>query len=292
MPLPELLDELFRLYRRYFPVIAGLSVLLVVPGLLTSLLSGSYRSNSLGLLITYVNSGSTAVLQRIQDLQAQQNPGWGLLGGLIGLIIVPFVAAGIYRAAIDAAQGQAITIGSVLRGILARYWAVWGYLLLLGLIFAGITIVWAVTFIVPPIGLLLVFAWLAVVCWLGVRWAVGLPALLAEGIGPVRAMRRSWNLVSGMWWRTFGILLLTGLVYVVITLALFALFGGIAALIPALSEDVRSAIATAGTALSDALIAPVFPILLTLLYFDLRVRKEGLDLDQLARETSPGPAPA
>jgi hypothetical protein len=131
-----------------------------------------------------------------------------------------------------------------------------------------------------------------VVCWLGVRWAVGLPALLAEGIGPVRAMRRSWNLVSGMWWRTFGILLLTGLVYVVITLALFALFGGIAALIPALSEDVRSAIASAGTALSDALIAPVFPILLTLLYFDLRVRKEGLDLDQLARETSPGPAPA
>ncbi len=292
MPLPELLDELFRLYRRYFPVIAGLSVLLVVPGLLTSLLSGSYRSNSVGLLITYINGGSTALLQRIQDLQAQQSPGWGLLGGLIGLIIVPFAAAGIYRAAIDAANGQAITIGSVLRGTLARYWAVWGYLLLLGLIFTGVTIVWVITFIVPLVGFVLVFAWLAVVCWLGVRWAVGLPALLAERLGPVVAMRRSWNLVSGMWWRTFGILLLTGVAYVVISLALFALFGGIAALIPAVSEDVRSAIAAAGTALSDALIAPVFPILLTLLYFDLRVRKEGLDLDQLARETSPGPAPA
>ena len=33
-------------------------------------------------------------------------------------------------------------------------------------------------------------------------------------------------------------------------------------------------------------------IAVVLLYFDLRVRKEGLDLDQLAQQTSPGPAPA
>src|SRR6266702_7889243 len=60
MPLPELLDELFRLYRRHFSVIAGISLLLVIPGLLTSLLSGSYRTNPIGLLVQYVLSGGGA----------------------------------------------------------------------------------------------------------------------------------------------------------------------------------------------------------------------------------------
>ena len=47
-----------------------------------------------------------------------------------------------------------------------------------------------------------------------------------------------------------------------------------------------------GSTLLGALINPITTIAIVLLYFDLRVRKEGLDLDQLAQQTSPGPAPA
>ena len=73
MPLPELLDELFRLYRRHFSVFAGISLLLVVPALVTSLLSGSYRTNPIGLFVQYVSSGGgAAALQQIQAQQAQQ----------------------------------------------------------------------------------------------------------------------------------------------------------------------------------------------------------------------------
>ena len=95
-----------------------------------------------------------------------------------------------------------------------------------------------------------------------------------------------------MWWRTFGIIFIAGVAYSILTLALLALFNVVAAIIPGLSTDFRSGLATAATTLVDALIAPIFPVVLTLLYFDLRVRKEGLDLDQLAQQTSPGPAPA
>src|SRR4030081_3141601 len=46
MPLPELLDELFRLYRRHFSLIVGIALLVAVPGLVWSLVTGIYRLNS------------------------------------------------------------------------------------------------------------------------------------------------------------------------------------------------------------------------------------------------------
>jgi len=74
--------------------------------------------------------------------------------------------------------------------------------------------------------------------------------------------------------------------------ALGALFVGIGALIPGLSEDIRSGLVTTVETLVNALVGAISPIAITMLYLDLRVRKEGLDLDQLARQALPGTAPA
>ena len=41
--------------------------------------------------------------------------------------------------------------------------------------------------------------------WLWGVWAVAAPALLLEGVGPVRALRRSAQLVRGRFWRTWGV---------------------------------------------------------------------------------------
>jgi hypothetical protein len=289
MPLPELLDELFRLYRRAFPVMVGISLLLVLPGLLTSLLSGSYRTNLTAALSAYPTGGWAAVLDRLQTAQAQQNTGWGLLGLLIFLIILPLSIGALYQAAVDAANGRPITVASELTATLERYWPLYGFFLLL----LGMLVVWAIALAIGFV--LIVIPGLAVFCvgvWLAIRWVLTVPAMMAENIGPIKGFQRSWALVSGMWWRTFGILLLAGIAYYLITVALLGVFTVITAVVPGLSDDLRSGLATAATNLTSALIAPVFPILLTLLYFDLRVRKEGLDLDQLARQTSPGPSPA
>ena len=56
--------------------------------------------------------------------------------------------------------------------------------------------------------------------------------------------------------------------------------------------DFQAALVQVGGTLLSAVVSPITTIAVTLLYFDLRVRKEGLDLDQLAQQTSPGPAPA
>src|SRR5690606_636634 len=52
--------------------------------------------------------------------------------------------------------------------------------------------------------------------WLWVRLSLAAPALMLERQGVRQAMRRSWKLVGGSWWRVFGIqLLVLVLVFVV-----------------------------------------------------------------------------
>jgi hypothetical protein len=285
MPLPELLDELFRLYRRHFSLIVGVALLVALPGLVWTLVTGTYRLNSASYANLFTTAGSST--PAFNSAQFSNLVGALSLGLLGGLILLPFSIGAVYRAVTDVALGKPATIGSVLRETLARYFPLLGLVGLGILIFIGWIIAETIGFI------LLVLPGLAVFCaaiYLAVRWSLVVAAMMAEDIGPVRGLGRSWNLVTGSWWRTFGILLIVTIMQLIITYGLFILFGVIAALFA--TGDFQAALVQVGGTLLSALVSPITTIAITLLYFDLRVRKEGLDLDQLAQQTSPGPAPA
>jgi len=274
MPLGELLDETFKLYRAHFTVIAGASLIVILPGLLLTLISGSYRANPFTTIQQVIqNASNPEQLQVIQNRNAQftSSPLF-LLSIPIGILLFPFTQGVIFRAATSMAAGNLETIGSVLRGTVRRYFAIWGVIILTGLVAPSVLVI---------VGI-----------WVLIRWTVALPAMFAEDIGPVRALGRSWNLTRGNWWRTFGLWLVVYILVVILQYAMLALFGGIAALIPGLGDDLRAALVSTVTSIVSALVGAVSPIVFTMLYLDLRVRKEGLDLDQLARQALPGTAPA
>lgn len=278
LPIGELLDETFKLYRRHFTVIAGVALAVILPNLILTLLSGSYRANPFSYLQDVLrNANDPAALQAIQNRQAQytSSPLY-LLSFPVAILMYPFTAGALYRAATSLAAGSVETIGSVLGGTARRYFALFGIAILTGLVVVG-----AIAIVTIP-----------VVIWVLVRWSVATPALFAEGAGPVQALGRSWNLVRDNWWRTVGILIVVAIMVGLIELALGALFGGIAELVPGLSDDIRAGLVTTVATLVDALVGAITPIAITMLYLDLRVRKEGLDLDQLARQAAPGTAPA
>ena len=278
MPLGELLDETFKLYRRHFAVIAGVALAVVLPNLIITLISGSYRANPINYVQQIIqNANDPAALQAIQARQQQftASPLY-LLSFPLALAMVPFTVGAIYYAATALAAGSVETVGSILMGTLRRYFALFG--------------VAALTFLVG-VGAVLIIT-IPVVIWVEVRWAVAYPALLAERVGPVHALGRSWALVKDNWWRTVGVIILVSILVSIIQLAVGGLLGGIAALVPGLSSDVRAGVVTVITALVSALVGAITPIAVTMLYLDLRVRKEGVDLDQLARQTTPGTAPA
>lgn len=92
------------------------------------------------------------------------------------------------------------------------------------------------------------------------------------------AFRRSRTLVQGSWWRVFGI----GVVYLVVLLAL-SLIG----LIPiAIFSNIAPSVGQAVSTIWSTLLTPILHIGATLVYFDLRVRKEGYTLETMAAEAA------
>ena len=117
--------------------------------------------------------------------------------------------------------------------------------------------------------------------YLWVGFAVALPVLMSEGQRGRKALGRSRALVQGRWWKTFGTLVVAGL--------LAAIVGGVVSgLIRALSfasgnDTVALFFITAVAGTAGALVATPFSAAYhTVLYFDLRVRKEAFDLRLLA----------
>ena len=124
-----------------------------------------------------------------------------------------------------------------------------------------------------------------------VRLAFAAPALLLERLGVVAALRRSWRLVTGSWWRAFGVLLLGGIIAGAINGLVqlpFSLLGNLAGAL--MGSDAQSlgdvtsgmqialVITNVGSVLASTVTAPFTAALTALLYIDLRIRREGLDV--------------
>lgn len=122
-----------------------------------------------------------------------------------------------------------------------------------------------------------------------VAWTVAAPVLLLEGIRGKGALKRSRQLVKGRWWPTLAVVLLVALIQGVVQGVFLGIFG----IVSLSGNDVAGAVADfIGQTVSSALTTPLSAAVLTVLYFDLRVRKEGFDLELLARRLGVEPGPA
>ncbi|MGI8677342.1 MAG: hypothetical protein ACR2LX_01365 [Jatrophihabitans sp.] len=125
--------------------------------------------------------------------------------------------------------------------------------------------------------------------WLWGIWAVAAPALVIERLGAGRALARSFHLVRTDYWRTWGIRALRWLLTTTLGLFLTIPFTAIAAAVsgsdllatdgPGISNPgVYVAIVAVGNLLATTVLTPISAAVDSLLYLDLRMRREGLDL--------------
>src|SRR5436305_1221335 len=190
MPLPELLDELFRVYRNHFSLIVAVSLIVVLPNLIWTLITGTYKLSFGSYANLFSPSGSSAV-PSFSSTELQRLIGLLLLGVIGSVVLLPFSLGAVFRAVTDVIQGRPVSIGGVLRETLGKY------LPLLGLI--GILIVLAIVwFVLVALGFVLLIlpglGVLALGLFFGVRWSLAVAAMMAEDVGPITALRRSWNL--------------------------------------------------------------------------------------------------
>jgi hypothetical protein len=114
--------------------------------------------------------------------------------------------------------------------------------------------------------------------FLTVSWIVAVPVLMFEGSGAFAALRRSYDLVRGRWWATFGALVLVIVALVGISIVLGALFAGVGS-----SSHVSLILVLGGISrIIAALVTyPIVAAVSAVIYIDLRVRKEHVDPHQL-----------
>jgi len=125
-----------------------------------------------------------------------------------------------------------------------------------------------------------------------VAFSVAVPVLLVEGAGPSRALGRSRELVKGRRWGTCGVAVVGYLLVSIVSLALTGLVVGVAFANPARNTVTGFALNTLAGTIGSMIATPAAAAFITVLYIDLRVRKEGFDLLLLARrlgvERAPG----
>lgn len=260
LTLMDVLDESFRIYRANFPVFAGLAVLLVIPLLAIQLLSGT--TNVFSAYYQAVFSGGVPPTNITAG-----NPFIAILQYPVQLALLPFDFAALYAAAVAIILGRPTTIWSVLRAVLRRYWALMALSLLYLLAFGAL--------LCPPVGV-----------WLVTRLCLLFPALFTEEASMGTALERSWRLTDRAFWRTFAILLLSYVLAQALQYALGAFFLALAFVVPGLPIEVRVFLVVAVITLMAQIVQPLFSIAVTLLYFDLRVRREAFDLEVMAYQLS------
>jgi len=146
---------------------------------------------------------------------------------------------------------------------------------------------WFMVHVLEALGLLAVGLGAAA---LMVMFAVTVPAMAAEEVGPIEAMRRSWRLNAGSFWRMVGLQLALALVIQALGVILDFVPLLVAGLLPDWAVVYFSVMTGALSALVKTAVTAALP---ALIYLDLRVRREGLDLElelerRLAVAASPG----
>jgi hypothetical protein len=207
-----------------------------------------------------------------------------VLATLFGTILAGLLTFAVSRAVI----GQRTTVADAWSGTKARIAPLIGVTLVTNLVvfgtFALLTAgVIAGAFAVGggvgiAIGLFGVLGAALLAIWLWIKLVLTAPILVLEGQGVFASIKRSWALSARTWWRLFGIQLLTALIVGTATMIIqlpFTIIG--AALFPDSAMGALVFIAIAG-AISTTLAAPFNAGVTALLYIDVRIRREGLDL--------------
>ena len=249
---------------------------------------------------TSANDTETALeVFRITGIAGLAQTGPSLLLSLVSTILTGLLIMTVSRSVL----GRIATPSEVWARVRSRIWPLIGQSVLIGLIglvavllslgfFIAVIVAAISAFDGDPdvaammIGVLVLFiltiAFVLVAIYLSIRLSFSSAALILENVGVWEGMRRSWHLTKGSFWRVLGILLLA----LVITTTLVGLVSSALSFVGGLTalggEDAYAAVMAGSSFLSSVLQAAVLPFnsaVVALTYIDLRMRKEGLDVE-------------
>lgn len=256
MGVGEVLDAGFSLARRHFRLLVSVVAWGVVPGQALSAVALLLLSEFEDVMITATLGMASLVGNVISGI-----------GSTLAFFAVTIACARL----IDPPSFPVpLRVGPLYRASLRCLWRWVRFTLLLVLLMIPLLILF-------PLGV-----------FLFIRWSVAGVALIVEAAGPIQALKRSWALTSKNWWHTCIVLIVMGMVVSILQ----AIVGGLVGLLGVIiGETTGVAAVTVVGALSAGLAGVIFtPIsaaIYCVLYYELRARTEGFDLEQRAHQLIP-----
>jgi len=249
--LGEILGDAFRLYGQNWQTLVAITAVVVVPVAFIEAFLTHSLTNSVTKSVVSVNPTTGSITYA----QATSSAYRGLLASLVVLFLSFFVVGlltgAITRAVASEAAGLPMDLGDSYTFALSRVGAIIWVTILIALVIIGGLIL----FIVPGI-------------WFFGMLFAGVIIVVTENVRGSHAMSRSWNLVKGNWWHTFGTLFVAALLAGVVSSIIQAPFR-------------QWAVRAIASAIAQIITLPFSTTVGVLLYIDLRARKEGLSTDRL-----------
>jgi hypothetical protein len=249
-----LLDRAFRLYTGNFALMLGIAAAAYVPFYLIMLVIES----SIGGNLPSQDGGLAAVLFQVVFLI------------LWASIAFPIASGATTYAISERYLGNEATISDALRRGLSHFWP-----LSIAQISATIRVMFGFLLLIIP-GIL----------WM-LSYSLIVPVILIEGQKAGSSLRRSRDLIKNYRGKAFCILLVVNLLQVVLA-------GGVGMIAGLLFGSANPSGAILSSALNNLLsifLTPLGIIAAILLYYDMRIRKEGFDLEMLSRAIATEPQP-
>jgi len=315
----DLLDWAVRLYRaRFGKLILTTAIFLVPLGLISSLISGQTMTSYLNIFMTALQDpGSLADQQQVlRELQGSNQ--WLSLTYLLiplGIAANGLVTLALAYQSIAAIHHREVGIGESIRLALRSFWPWLGMTFAVYAAYIGVGILVLIAIFIVAFFLALVagsfmafgglasggepgyaaFAGLMVgifclyvgavivitapFVYLSTRWAVAMPLLVDQSLGPLEVLSESWKLTAGHVRRSIGYVVLLYLFYGIIYVALMAIAFAAAGLTLTSSTLASVAIFSIVGALVPVLWQPLAVAAYVMLYYDLRMRNQGYDLE-------------
>jgi hypothetical protein len=267
MTLGEVLDRTFTLYREHFLLFAGITAL---PYLVTLLFK-------FGLLLVQRGgvSGTTPNFQ---------SPGMigGIIAGAFGSFFLLYLMIGVAQTAtVSAVSDLYLGRPTSVRDAYAQ--AKGSILIVFAVMIMSFlaTVVGSIFLIIPGI-------------YLACRLAVSVPVAIVEKESPVASMERSMELTKGNAGQMFLLLLLVGVVGWVVAALLQAPVMYFAFTAAMAKHQVSFGVSTysyLAEYVSQVVVGPIGTISAALMYYNLRVKKEGFDIQHLMNSLGSVPRP-
>ena len=275
MTVGQIIDRAFRLYKsnfiRFLAIVAIIQVPIALIRYAVSPQSVEYEQTE------WQSEGGEQFRFGFQS----EGAGVPVVVALLFLAAQLLCTAALTKSVSESYLGNQVTVGQAYKTVLPRLFTLILAMILVSLIFFGVVVVGVMmAFALRIVGFIIL---LCLMIFMLVRLALMVQTIVVERSGPFQGIKRSWILTARNFWRSFGLFILLGLMFGLVMLLFMAAgvlaAGGPRSLFTPSGSLTISLINTAG----QILIAPIWACALILLYYDLRIRKEGFDLQMLAR---------